>query len=325
MKKPIVLLIVLISIGAAIVIIKSNTSKERSGTNSPASLQAKAWIGPDLNTDSSIKGNERASILYGHDLIAHTSKYFGPKGIVSKITNGMNCQNCHLNAGNQPWGNNYGAVYSTYPKYRDRSGSIESIYKRVSDCMQRSLNGMAIDSNSKEFIAIFTYIKWLGKDVKRGEKPIGAGIEKIAYLNRAADPNKGRVIYIATCQICHGNNGQGQMLAAKNEYAYPPVWGENSYNDGAGLYRISNLAGYIKNNMPFLKTTHASPALTNEACWDVAAFINSMPRPHMNQSMDWPTISKKPIDYPFGPYADSFSELQHKYGPFQEMVASAKF
>ena len=155
----------------------------------------------------------------------------------------MNCQNCHLNAGNQPWGNNYGAVYSTYPKYRDRSGSIETIYKRVSDCMQRSLNGMAIDSNSKEFIAIFAYIKWLGKDVKKGEKPIGAGIEKIAFLNRAADPNKGRAIYIATCQICHGTNDQGQMLATKKEYAYPSISpflpGSASYVEHCGKHYLN--------------------------------------------------------------------------------------
>jgi thiosulfate dehydrogenase len=33
--------------------------------------------------------------------------------------------------------------------------------------------------------------------------------------------------------------------------------------------------------------------------------------------LDWPNISKKPIDHPFGPYADVFSEKQHKYGPYK--------
>jgi thiosulfate dehydrogenase len=36
----------------------------------------------------------------------------------------------------------------------------------------------------------------------------------------------------------------------------------------------------------------------------------------MDLSKDWPNISKKPIDHPFGPYTDSFSEQQHKFGPF---------
>ncbi len=283
----------------------------------------KAWIGPDIKTDSSVNGEERTLILYGQDLIAHTSKYLGPNGTVAKITNGMNCQNCHLNAGNQPWGNNYGAVYSTYPKYRDRSGQIESIYKRVSDCMERSLNGKALDSNSKEFAAINNYVKYLGKYVQKDSKPIGSGIEKIQLLERSANPQKGQIIYTSKCQICHGNNGQGQLLANNQEYAYPPVWGEHSYNDGAGLFRISNLAGYIKNNMPFLQTSHENPVLTDEQCWDLASYINSKPRPHMNQSMDWPNIKKKPFDYPFGPYADSFSEEEHKFGPFQLIIKNS--
>jgi thiosulfate dehydrogenase len=31
---------------------------------------------------------------------------------------------------------------------------------------------------------------------------------------------------------------------------------------------------------------------------------------------DWPKIETKAIDHPYGPYADKFSEKQHKYGPF---------
>ena len=317
MRRTIILLVVLL---LAFTCIKYYFSNKKAHSNTKGAQSKITWIGPDINTDTTIKGEDRALISYGHELIAHTSKYLGPNGTVAKITNGMNCQNCHLNAGNQPWGNNYGAVYATYPKFRDRSGKIESIYKRVSDCMERSLNGKAIDSNSREFTAIFAYIKYLGKDVKKNTKPYGSGIEKPVLLNRAADPIKGHITYIAKCKICHGNNGQGQILANNEEYAYPPVWGEHSYNDGAGLYRISNLAGYIKNNMPFLQTSHQKRVLTDEQCWDLAAFINSQPRPNMNQSSDWSNISKKPFDYPWGPYADSFSEEQHKYGPYENIL-----
>jgi len=56
----------------------------------------------------------------------HTSKYLGPNGTVMQISNGMNCQNCHLDAGTRPWGNNYAAVLTTYPKYRARSGMIKT-------------------------------------------------------------------------------------------------------------------------------------------------------------------------------------------------------
>jgi len=100
------------------------------------------------------------------------------------------------------------------------------------------------------------------------------------------------------------------------KFTYPPLWGKNSYNDGAGLYRLSNLAGYIKYNMP-LGVTFQNTQLSDEEAWDVAAYINSQIRPHKDLSQDWPKIGDKPFDHPFGPYSDPFSELQHKYGPFK--------
>ena len=100
-------------------------------------------------------------------------------------------------------------------------------------------------------------------------------------------------------------------------------WGEESYNDGAGLYRISNFAGFVKYNMPF-GTDYKNVVLTDEQAWDVAAFVNSQPRPHKDQKHDWKVISTKPTDFPFGPYADNFSERQHKYGPFNEIEMAKK-
>jgi thiosulfate dehydrogenase len=274
--------------------------------------------------DNELTGETRELILYGEELIAHTAQYLGPNGSVAQLTNGMNCQNCHLDAGSRPWGNNYGGVYSTYPKFRDRSGGIESIYKRVSDCMERSLNGKAIDSNSREFKAIYAYIKWLGKDVKKGVKPWGAGIEKLAFLERPADPLQGREVYLAKCQSCHLAGGEGQKLEHGNGYVYPPLWGDHSYNDGAGLFRISNFAGFVRNNMPFNQASRHAPQLTDQECWDVAAYVNSQPRPHKDQITDWPNRTKKPVDFPFGPYSDPFSEKQHKYGPYPPIIAFYK-
>jgi thiosulfate dehydrogenase len=64
-------------------------------------------------------------------------------------------------------------------------------------------------------------------------------------------------------------------------------------------------------------TTYEKPVLTDEEAWDVAAYVNSMPRPSKDLSMDWPKIAKKPFDHPFGPYVDPFSEEQHKFGPYK--------
>ena len=134
-------------------------------------LIAEGWTAPSLFTDRSVQGEERALVIYGEELIANTSKYLGPNGSVAHVTNGMNCQNCHLNAGRKTWGNNYGAVAANYPKFRDRSGSIETVYKRVTDCMERSLNGSALDSNSREIKAMIAYIKWVGHGVEKDSVP----------------------------------------------------------------------------------------------------------------------------------------------------------
>lgn len=280
-----------------------------------------SWVAPSLFTDQVTTGKERELVIYGQELVAHTAAYFGPKGSVLQISNGMNCQNCHLDAGTRPWGNNYGAVYSTYPKFRDRSGTVEDIFKRVNDCFERSLNGKPIDTGSREMQAIYTYLKWLGQEVPKGTKLVGSGLEKLPYLERAASPEKGSVVYVSKCQSCHGASGEGQAAPDGKTFATPPLWGTHSYNDGAGLYRLSNFASFVKYNMPFGQATHASPVLSVEEAWDVAAFVNSQPRPHIDQSKDWPDVAKKAIDVPFGPYADAFSPQQHKYGPFAPIAA----
>ena len=259
---------------------------------------------------------EDTLVRYGRELIENTSYYLGPKGTVLQITNGMNCQNCHLNGGTVPWGNNYSAVVSTYPQFRARSGGIETIIKRISDCMERSLNGKAVDSNSKEMKAMIAYMHWLGDDIPKKNKPKGSGIMDIPLPDRAADPLKGKQVFINKCQRCHGADGQGKINLTGYGYEYPPLWGEHSYNTGAGLFRISRFAGYVKNNMPFGEVEYQNPQLTDEEAWDVAAFVNSQPRPSKIFKQDWPDISKKIFDHPFGPYDDSFSETQHKYGPF---------
>lgn len=303
---------------------KTKEEAQRFEKYSGTEEQDSAWIAPTLFSDNETSGEERKMVMYGQDLIAHTSKYFGPNGSLAHTTNGMNCQNCHLDAGTRQWGNNYGAVYSMYPQYRGRSNSIQDIYGRVNDCFERSLNGKAIDNNSNEMKSIYAYMKWLGKGIKKGKKPYSSGLPKLTFLNRAADPAKGKWVYINVCQTCHGDKGQGMLTLDGKEYAYPPLWGECSYNDGAGLYRLGSFASFAKNNMPFNQANHKHPKLTDEEAWDVAAFVNSQPRPHLDQRKDWPVLSKKSYDSPYGPYADSFTEEQHKYGPFEPIVSAQK-
>jgi thiosulfate dehydrogenase len=272
------------------------------------------WRPPDEKT---IPFTEQGELIrYGKELIANTSKYLGPKGIITPVSNNMNCQNCHLDAGTRDYGNSFAAVASTYPRYRDRSGIVESIEFRVNDCLMRSMNGKSIDSLSTEMRAMVAYLEWLGKDVPEEVRPKGAGTLPLPFLDRAADPAKGRKVYVQQCSRCHGENGEGARSPDSTHFLYPPLWGDESYNTGAGLYRLSHFAAYVKWNMPYGVASVQNPQLNDEEAWDVAAFVNAQPRPHRQFRNDWPEIKKKPVDFPFGPYADGFSERQHKYGPF---------
>jgi len=271
------------------------------------------WIIPDT---SEITDPEEAKLIkYGRSLITNTSYYFGPKGLIAHKSNGLNCQNCHLNAGTKLDGNNFSLTAIGYPRFKERSGSTETIIKKVEDCFERSLSGSRIDSNSHEMKAFVAYLKWIGKNVKKGTKPAGSGIEELAFLDRPADTAVGRAVYVSKCQVCHGKNGEGLLNASGTGYTYPPLWGEHSYNIGASIYRLSKFAGFVKHNMPYNADKGAQ--LTTEQAWDVAAFVNSQFHPYKNIDADWPKLATKPYDYPFGPYADSlFSKDQRKYGPY---------
>jgi len=280
------------------------------------------WKAPDTLT---IPEDEQGNLIrYGKLLIINTASYLGPKGTVSPKSNGMNCQNCHRDAGTRLFANSFSAVASTYPRFRPRSGASESVEKRINDCMERSLNGKILDSNSTEMKAMVAYIKWVGKDVEKGKTPKGASVVELPYLDRPADPEKGKTAFEKNCITCHGRDGQGKLNDDGLTYLYPPLWGDHSYNVSAGMFRLSRFAGYIKSNMPDLISSYEKPVLSDEEAWDIAAYVNSMPRPETKFPKDWPDISKKPVDHPFGPFKDPFSEAQHKLGPFAPIAAVYK-
>ncbi len=146
------------------------------------------WQAPDT---SSIKDPaEKEMILYGKDLIANTSIYFGPKGKVKKnAINGMNCQNCHLDAGTRVFGNNYSAVFATYPKYRARSGTSEDLFKRVNDCFERSLNGEPLDQKFQRDESDYCLYKLAGKRCSKRRK-----IERIRFKRYAHHSIEQRIL-----------------------------------------------------------------------------------------------------------------------------------
>jgi thiosulfate dehydrogenase len=142
----------------------------------------------------------------------------------------------------------------------------------------------------------------------------------MAELTRAADPARGKAIYTQSCAACHGDNGRGQRTDRVGDaqgYSTPPLWGDDSSNDGAGMDRLVDAANFIHANMPN-GTTWRQPALSVQDSWDVAAFVLPQPSPHKDHlDRDFPVRTEKPADAAYGPFIDGFSAAQHKFGPFQ--------
>lgn len=260
------------------------------------------------------ESSEGELAAYGEDIIKNTYNYFYKDG--QKIGNHLACSNCHLQAGTKAFAAPYIGLHSLFPIYIGREDKIESLEERINGCFERSMNGHAIPENGNEMRAIVTYIKNISKNTKNGGRIEGQGFVKIDIPDRKADLKHGNTIFEKHCMSCHGQDGQGIAATDSKGYTYPPLWGPDSYNDGAGMSRVLTAARFIKANMP-LGATHDSPILTDEEAYDVAAYINSFERPQKAfKEKDYPNLSKKPKDCAYPPYIDNISQEQHKYGPF---------
>lgn len=282
------------------------------------------WSVPDVDTLP--EGAWKDTVLYGRDLIVRTYAYVGPEVDDREMRyagNNLSCQSCHLQAGTQRYALSLIGVYGAFPTYMGRENEVRTLEERINGCFERSMNGHALPVDSPEMKAMVAYIKFLSTGIPVGAPTEGRGTPPLAFLDRAADPDQGAEIYNRNCALCHQPDGQGLRNGVPGDargYLYPPLWGPDSYNNGAGMTRLINAARFVHANMPF-GTTYANPVLSEEDAWDVAAYINSQPRPERaNLDLDYPDRSRKPIDAPFAPHPDDFPLEQHRLGPFQPIL-----
>jgi len=263
-----------------------------------------------------------ATAEYGQRLVRDTARLMGPdQPDASMRYTGSNlaCASCHIDSGQKPGTLSLLQTADRYPRESGRDGGIRDLRDRINGCMTRSMNGRPLPRDSVEMIAIETYINHLGELYAAMGDSSRAATEQAAFVepDRAADPAAGRLVYAERCAVCHGESGQGLLATGQpaDGYVFPPLWGEDSFNDGAGMHRVLTAARFIKARMPF-----GQADLTDDDAYDVAAYINSEPRPQMTGlESDYPNRADKPVDSPYGPYADPFPREQHRYGPFGEI------
>jgi thiosulfate dehydrogenase len=239
--------------------------------------------------------------------------------------NNLACSNCHLEAGAKKFGIALFGAFGEFPGYSARAGAEITIEDRLNSCMLRSMNGRALPVRSPQMQALVAYVKFLSTGAPPGRVLPGLGVGKMPELDRAADPVRGQALYASTCAACHNTDGSGirrSLPSTDLGYMVPPLWGSDSFNDGAGMARLITAANFIHFNMPH-GADYLNPQLSPEQAWDIAAYMVSQPRPRKaGLDKDFPDLLEKPVDVPYGPYGDGFSEQQHKYGPFAPIRAA---
>lgn len=291
---------------------------------SAGSKAGQMWSVKNIDTDLP-EGKEGRLIKYGYLLVSESPKWMGPMVKEEHLRyagNNLSCKNCHLQNGTQPGSASWIGVTDRYPQFRGRENKIGTIEERINGCMQRSMDGKPLPEDSKQMEAIVAYMEWLSEGLPENKVAQYKGFPKLKIPDVAAEPAIGKEIYIKECQLCHGEDGQGVKLADSTKgYQYPPLWGKDSYNHGAGMNRVLTAAQFIKGNMPFGQASWDNPKLTDEEAFHVAAYIDSFERPlKENTDQDFPDLKLKPVSTPYGPWDDDFTAEQHKYGPFPPII-----
>ena len=201
----------------------------------------------------------------------------------------MSCSSCHLDGGTVAHASPYVGITPLFPSYQPRAGRVITIEDQLNACFLRSMSGSPLDDNSPDMRAMVAYMDWM-KDGSRPDGKIpGRGTGKIAD-GLKPDPDRGKTLYQDQCAPCHGTNGEGRE--AGGVWRIPPLWGDNSFNIGAGISRTYTAARFVKANMPIaasLRFPQGQGGLSDQDALDIAAYFTHQPRPDFPDKVnDWP-------------------------------------
>lgn len=220
----------------------------------------------------------RNSVMRGYSIIMNTP-FFAPNYAKDQLS----CSSCHFCGGDTIGGRNNGislvGVINIYPHYSKRDNKTISLAERINNCFERSMNGNPMPVDSSEMKDIINYLSWISKEVSEVKNPPWLGLSMLKS-NHQPDSNRGEIIFYTYCAACHGDQGTGGgKLPDPVGKTIPPLWGESSFNDGAGMSDLTTLSAFVYWNMPYQNSV-----LSEEEAIDVSAFVLKQPRPHFLQS-----------------------------------------
>jgi thiosulfate dehydrogenase len=229
------------------------------------------------------EGTDGPLIAYGYQLVSRTYAVIGPgmdRPSMRFAGNNLSCQNCHLDGGTNRHALPLAGIYKTFPKFSPRDRRAISMAERLNECMVRSMNGRALPEESPEMQALVAFVRYLG------DLPPAPPMPPVEPPAQPPDATRGAMVFQTICATCHQPNGLGLHrgpIGDREGYIFPPLWGPDSYNDGAGMDRYQRIVGFVRHNMP-RGVDPLHPQLTLQQGWDVSAFVIAQPRPHYGPS-----------------------------------------
>ncbi len=212
-------------------------------------------------------GPKGESVRYGMELF-NSTPWHAPQYTGSKLT----CSSCHIEGGIAPHAIPMVGLPPLFPMYNQRAGHMISLKDRIQECFTRSENGYPLPYDSREMNALVAYIEWLSQPEPERKPFSGRGLIDLPILK--PDSRHGAKVYAAQCAGCHAEDGTGSPPLA------PPLWGPDSFNDGAGMSHVSKMARFVQYNMP----QNRRGILSVQDAYDVSAYVDSKPRPAFNQA-----------------------------------------
>lgn len=270
---------------------KSKTATDLNGTASaiqPAGEAAALPHNPP-SMEEVPEGPEGEAIKRGFELVNNTSEVLRAEAASvedgEKRINELSCTSCHAGAGLEEDSSSLVGMTAAYPMYIGRSGEIVTLEERINGCMVRSMNGEGFAEDDEDLDAIVAYFKYISEGIPQGAEMPWRHQNTMDDVP-LPDVDNGEKLYQASCVACHATDGAG--IGANTG---PALWGEGSFNDGAGLARMTKMAGYLQNNMP----KGAENTLSDQEASDLAAFVLSQDRPEWaHHDQDWPDGNRPP-------------------------------
>lgn len=217
-------------------------------------------------------------VKLGEQIILHTNTHPLSKDLVG---NTLTCKNCHLKGGKTKMLGTFIGTSTSFPAYSNREKTVQTLEDRINNCFMRSMNGIRPVNGTKLSLAMASYVAWLSNGLPQKMNPkkpvtpyytnLWVNKKTVPLIKKATHKNylNGKKLYEQKCAMCHQKNGQGIPPA------FPPLWGKNAYNTGAGMSKLDKMSTWIMYNMP----QGAEGTLSLQEAVDITIYVDAQEHP----------------------------------------------